>query len=57
MKELIEKIRLYCSTHSVDEFTISMVNVQIDQYEKGIIDERFFKINISVLLQINIDDL
>lgn len=43
--------------HAVSEFNKALVETQISMLETGQITPDYFKINVNILLQINIDDL
>lgn len=55
--ELFRKVRLYMVEHSTDAFTSSLVEGEISRYDVGISTLDLFKINVDLLLQINIDNL
>lgn len=54
---MIEKIRSYMAGHAVSEYDKALVESQISMLDTGQITEPVFKINISLILQINVDDL
>lgn len=52
---MIEKIRSYMAGHA--EYDKALVESQISMLDTGQITEPVFKINVSIILQINVDDL
>lgn len=55
-EELINKVRLYMSTHTTDAFTSALLEGEISRFDIGITPMDTFKVNINLLLQINIDN-
>lgn len=43
--------------HAVSEFNKSLVETQISMLDSGQITGDIFKINVNLILQINVDDL
>jgi hypothetical protein len=54
---MIDKVRAYMASHDVSAFTKSLVEADISRLEIKMIDETTFRINCSILLQIDINDL
>lgn len=56
-EELIKKIRQYLSTAGIDEFKKGLVETQISLLSTGNVTLDIFKINVSLILDINLNDI
>lgn len=57
MDELISKIRRYCADHGTDEFTKASVETEISRLQTDQVTIDVFKIDMSILLQIDVNNL